>query len=114
MDEFYSVESLAETCGTTPRAIRLYVEKGLLTPPRAGRTYVFTASSAHRVAAIQRIQRLGFSLGEIHDRFARATPRLLESMIERIEALRRDAERELKDLHHDRDGLQNLRREASS
>ncbi len=36
MDKFYSVDELAKAGNATPRAIRLYVDKGLLEPMRIG------------------------------------------------------------------------------
>ncbi|MDV7341546.1 MerR family DNA-binding transcriptional regulator [Terasakiella sp. A23] len=66
-EEFFSVPQLAKELGITPRAIRFYETKGLLTPARAGATRVYTKRDRARLILILRGKRLGFSLAEIHD-----------------------------------------------
>lgn len=105
MDEFYSVESLARACGTTPRAVRLYVEMGLLLPLRAGRTYVFTEKSARKLEAILREKRLGFTLDAIKARLEAPTADRLEGMIRHVETVSRDAGEELVALKGDLDRI---------
>ena len=62
--KLFSVEELAKAAGTSARAVRLYMKKGLLTPQRAGRVYVFTQRDLKTLEHIQRSQRLGLSLKE--------------------------------------------------
>lgn len=98
MDKLYSVEDLALACETTPRAVRLYVEKGLLEPMRAGRAYVFTVLSIERLSIIQRCKRIGLSLDEIKCRLSPADKTDLEDMVKRVEAITIDAQAELEAL----------------
>lgn len=100
-NNLYSVEDLAKTCGTTPRAVRFYMEKGLLNPMRAGRTYVFMAEALERLQSILRGKRLGFSLDEIKSRLDAPQPEALEDFIDRVEALSHDANNELDALKDD-------------
>jgi DNA-binding transcriptional MerR regulator len=65
MQKLYSVSELAEALGVTPRALRFYEDKGLVTPQRAGTTRVYTHRDRGRLALILRGKRLGFSLREI-------------------------------------------------
>ena len=65
MRKLYSVTELAEELGVTPRALRFYEDKGLVTPQRAGTTRVYTHRDRGRLALILRGKRLGFSLREI-------------------------------------------------
>lgn len=102
MDKFYSVEELAQACGVTPRAVRLYIEKGLLTPKRAGRSFVFTDKSPDRLETILRAKRLGLSLEEIGARLA-PSPDILEAMINRVKTVKQDAADELVHLRRDLD-----------
>ena len=65
MEELYTVTELARGLGTTPRAVRFYEDKGLITPRRAGQTRVYTRRDRGRLALILRGKRLGFSLREV-------------------------------------------------
>ena len=65
MQKLYTVTELAEALGVTPRALRFYEDKGLVTPQRAGTTRVYTHRDRGRLALILRGKRLGFSLREI-------------------------------------------------
>jgi DNA-binding transcriptional MerR regulator len=63
----YTVTELAKELGMTARAIRFYEDKGLITPPRAGTTRVYSARDRARMILIQRGKRLGFSLSTIKE-----------------------------------------------
>ena len=65
--ELYSVTDLAENLGITPRTLRFYEDKGLLTPRRAGNTRVYSHRDRGRMILILRGKRLGFSLSEIRE-----------------------------------------------
>ena len=62
---FYTVTQLAEELGLTPRAVRFYESKGLISPRRAGNTRVYTDHERDRLMLVQRGKRLGFSLQDI-------------------------------------------------
>jgi len=64
---FYTVTQLADELGVTPRAVRFYEAKGLLSPGRAGATRIYTARDRARLILILRGKRLGFSLQEIKE-----------------------------------------------
>lgn len=66
-DRLYTVTQLARDLGLTPRALRFYEDKGLITPRRAGTTRVYTHRDRARMILIQRGKRLGFSLAEIRE-----------------------------------------------
>jgi DNA-binding transcriptional MerR regulator len=63
----YSIGELAELFGVTPRAIRFYEDRGLLTPRRVGKTRIFSDRERVRLDFILRGKRLGISLAEIGD-----------------------------------------------
>lgn len=65
--EFYTVPELASELGITPRAIRFYETKGLLSPQRAGNTRIYTKKDRARLVLILRGKRLGFSLADIRE-----------------------------------------------
>jgi len=67
LDSLYSVTELADEFDITPRAIRFYESKGLLSPQRAGSTRVYTYRDRARLIIILRGKRMGFSLGRIKD-----------------------------------------------
>ncbi|PKR51922.1 MerR family transcriptional regulator [Thalassospira marina] len=66
-NRIYTVPELARDLGVTPRTIRFYEQKGLVSPQRAGSTRVYTRSDRARMLIILRGKRLGFSLREIAD-----------------------------------------------
>jgi DNA-binding transcriptional MerR regulator len=61
----YSIGELAEMFAITPRAIRFYEDRGLLTPRRAGKNRIFSDRERVRLDFILRGKRLGISLAEI-------------------------------------------------
>jgi DNA-binding transcriptional MerR regulator len=63
----YTVTELAKELGMTPRAVRFYEDKGLITPQRAGTTRVYSARDRARMILILRGKRLGFSLSTIKE-----------------------------------------------
>ena len=65
--QFYSVTQLANDLGVTPRAVRFYEDKGLISPRRAGNNRVYTLRDRARMILILRGKKLGFSLREIRE-----------------------------------------------
>ncbi len=61
----FSISDLAKEFDITPRTIRFYEDRGLLSPAREGRTRVFTRRDRTRLKLALRGRRLGFSLAEI-------------------------------------------------
>ena len=66
-DSIYSVTELANLLGITPRAIRFYESKGLMSPRRAGTIRVYNYYDHGHLKITLRGKRLGFSLSEIGD-----------------------------------------------
>jgi DNA-binding transcriptional MerR regulator len=65
--QFYSVTELAKDLGVSARTMRLYEDKGLISPQRAGNNRVYTPRDRSRMILILRGKRLGFTLREIKD-----------------------------------------------
>ncbi len=65
--QFYSVTELGKDLGVSARTIRLYEDKGLISPQRAGNNRVYTPRDRSRMILILRGKRLGFTLREIKD-----------------------------------------------
>lgn len=95
MDKFYSVDELAKAGNATPRAIRLYIDKGLLEPMRIGRMMCFRQDAAEALEDILRAKRLGFSLDEIKACRADRDTAVMKGAIKRIEELMADAKIEV-------------------
>lgn len=64
-ERLFTVSELGRDLNITPRAIRFYEDKGLITPQRAGTTRVYGHRNRARMVLILRGKRLGFSLSEI-------------------------------------------------
>lgn len=100
MDEIFSVDELAMKANVTARTVRLYVERGLLTPMRAGRTLCFTFNDIDMLNAILRAKRLGFSLDDIKRHGDNPTRATLNERLHRVQKIKADAEQELAALAH--------------
>jgi DNA-binding transcriptional MerR regulator len=64
-DDVMTIREMCETFEVTPRALRFYEAKELLTPIRIGTRRLFTRRDRARLALILRGKRFGFSLEEI-------------------------------------------------
>ena len=56
---------MAGETGTTPRALRFYEAKGLLSPKRQGKVRLYGREERERLALVLKAKRLGFTLAEI-------------------------------------------------
>jgi DNA-binding transcriptional MerR regulator len=63
----FSITDLAETFGTTTRALRFYEDHDLLRPERRGQTRIYTRADFVRLAWVLRGKRVGFTLAEIKE-----------------------------------------------
>jgi len=113
MTGFLTVSELAEKFDTTPRAVRFYETKGLISPKRIGTRRVYSYRDQARFSLIMRAKRLGFTLKDIKEylslyrsdsRQVKQSKLLLEQIERRTEELKtqqkdiRDALSELKDI----------------
>lgn len=74
LDRTFSIRDLCVEFKVTPRALRFYEDKGLLSPARDGMNRVYHARDRARLQLILRGKRVGFSLaaiGEILDLYDR-------------------------------------------
>ena len=65
----WSIQAFASMFDLTPRAVRFYESKGLLSPERASTGRVFGLADFLRLERIQRAKRLGFTLDDIREVF---------------------------------------------
>ncbi len=64
-DRTYTITELSREYSVTPRAIRFYEDKGLLSPGRNGQQRVYAPRDRARLRLIVQGKRVGFSLLEI-------------------------------------------------
>jgi DNA-binding transcriptional MerR regulator len=69
LEQKWGIKVFADMFGVTPRTIRFYEDKGLLTPRREGGIRVFGPRDHLRFENIMRGKRLGFSLEDIRSVF---------------------------------------------
>jgi DNA-binding transcriptional MerR regulator len=80
----FSIADLAREFAMTPRAIRYYEDKGLLSPRREGMQRVYSKRDRTRLMLALRGKRLGLSLAEIrelidmYDTATDSSPQLLQ------------------------------------
>ena len=94
MESLYYITKLASEAGATPRAIRFYESKGLLTPQRVGNTRIFTGRDLARLTMVFRGKRLGFSIQRIKELLdlTEIDPEHIERLDPVLEAIRRRLE----------------------
>ena len=63
--EALTISQMAGKFGLTPRALRFYESKGLLSPAREGRGRVYTQTDQRHVQLILKGRKLGFTIAEI-------------------------------------------------
>src|ERR1700740_3269448 len=61
----FTIRQLCQEFKCTPRALRFYEDKGLLTPAREGMNRVYSYKDRARLVLILRGKRVGLSLSEI-------------------------------------------------
>jgi len=109
LDRTYTISELAREFEVTPRALRFYEDKGLLTPRREGMNRVYSHRDRGRLQMILRGKRVGLSLIEIKeildlykvDQRAQAQTMLkrFKSRIVALEAQREDVDAAIEMLH---------------
>jgi DNA-binding transcriptional MerR regulator len=63
--EALTISQMADKFGLTPRALRFYESKGLLSPAREGRGRIYTQADQRHVQLILKGRKLGFTIAEI-------------------------------------------------
>jgi len=67
MTRTWTISQLSDEFGVTPRTIRFYEDRGLISPRREGQNRVYSPRDRVRLGFILRGKRLGFSLDEIRE-----------------------------------------------
>lgn len=116
MSTAFSISDLAREFDITPRTIRFYEEKGLITPQRKGSVRVFSSADRVRLKLILRGKRIGFSLEESRDIIEMYEPetantRQLESLLNKIHEKRTVLELQKKEINN---MLKDLKKTESS
>lgn len=65
----FTISELAKEFGVTLRAIRLYEDRGLISPARKGKNRIYSKRDRVRLRLTLRGRRLGLTLSEIHELF---------------------------------------------
>lgn len=104
-----TISEMAREFGTTPRALRFYEDKGLISPERQGAARLYGPVERERLALVLKAKLLGFTLTEIRQMLAApsesATARALAisrrqcfDQIKLLEQRKRDIETALAEL----------------
>src|SRR5690625_1909658 len=67
MSETYTIGAVCAEFNVTPRALRFYESKGLLSPIREGQRRLFTRRDLARLKLILRVKNYGFALSEMKE-----------------------------------------------
>jgi DNA-binding transcriptional MerR regulator len=112
----YTISQLAREFEVTPRALRFYEDKGLLTPRRDGMNRVYSHRDRAKLQLILRGKRVGLSLIEIKEILdlykvdqraqAQTTLKKYQARIVALEAQREDVDAAIEILHESVQKLQ--------
>lgn len=98
----YSIADLAREFGVSPRTLRHYEDRGLLSPEREGQNRIYSAGDRAKISWILRGKRVGFSLADIAEMLdlydlgdgrkkqRQVTAKMCEDRIEDLKAQRDD------------------------
>jgi len=112
-ERIYTISQLASEFDVTPRAIRYYEDRGLLSPARSGQNRIYTLRDRGRLYLILRGKRVGFSLAEIGEMLdlydlddgqvgqASAVLNKVQKRIAILERQKRDLEQVISELRND-------------
>ena len=119
MEKLLTVTELAEEFNITPRTIRFYETKELLSPQRVGQNRVYTYRDRARLKLILRAKRLGFSLTDIREYLGLygVDPEQLEQQQLLLEKVRRrieELEQQQEDLVATLEELRDIQQQAQS
>lgn len=78
VSQTWSIREFADMFDVTPRTVRFYEDKGLLSPKRTGQSRTFHPRDRARFERILRGKRLGFSLDDIRAVFDVMEGRIIE------------------------------------
>lgn len=103
MDKSYSISELAKEFDVTPRAIRFYEDKGLISPSRNGQHRIYSPKDRIRLMLVLRGKRLGLSLDQSREIIELYSPnsnntRQLQTMYERLQEQEENLKQKMKDL----------------
>ena len=103
-EKTYSISELASQLEISPRTIRFYEEKGLISPNRTpGNQRIYTRKDRRRLKLILRGKRFGFSLDEIAEMIGISEADMDE--IDQIEKSLRYGEKKLGEIRRRREEL---------
>jgi len=100
----YSITELSHEFDVTPRTLRFYEDRGLLSPARRGTTRIYSDRDRTRLKLVLRGTRLGFSLEEcseiidMYDPSGRLNSRQLLRLCEKIREHRNALLAKLRDI----------------
>ena len=101
----FTIRQLCNEFKATPRALRFYEDKGLLSPAREGLNRVYSHKDRVRLQLILRGKRIGFSLAECRELIELYDPdpssgnqKQLNTMLEKIAERRAQLEQQLLDI----------------
>lgn len=103
MNQAYNISELSAEFDVTPRTLRFYEERGLLSPTRQGQSRIYSTTDHTRLKLILRGKRLGFTLEESSDIISMYDPntnnkKQLNTMVEKIRDKKLKLQQQQKDL----------------
>jgi DNA-binding transcriptional MerR regulator len=105
MELQYSITALSREFGVTPRTLRFYESRGIITPRRQGTTRVYSERDRIRLTLALRGRRVGLSVEEIrqvidmYDPSQPDDPRQTVFLLEKIREHRRELLNKINDIN---------------
>jgi len=97
MNNNYSIRELSQEFDVTPRTLRFYEERGLISPSRSGQNRIYSTTDRTRLILILRGKTLGLSLEQSADLISMYDPdsnnkKQLDALIKKIQSRRHQLE----------------------
>ncbi len=105
MDIHYSISALSREFAVTPRTLRFYESRGIITPRRQGTTRLYSERDRVRLTLALRGRRVGLSVDEIrqvidmYDPSQPDDPRQTVFLLEKIREHRRELMNKINDIN---------------
>lgn len=112
MPQRFSISDLSREFEVTPRTLRFYEEKGLISPKREGQSRVYSPTDRSRLRLILRGKRLGFTLEESQQLIemyqpSRSNKKQLQAVLSKIQEKQKHLEMQLSDIESMQTDLNN-------
>lgn len=118
MEVRYSISTLSRDFDITPRTLRFYESRGIISPKRQGTTRIYSDKDRIRLALVLRARRVGLSLEEIkqitdiYDQDLPDNPRQTMLLLEKLREFRHALINKINDINETVNAIDDIENRA--